>query len=345
MRRAVEKLADVPLADLQAKSAAGELNGNYFDSLVSDDLVDDLLSWMSHPKETRNRWEPGRWETLCSRCIADYGFDPARDGELVGAEKLGLQPKAVWKTAWKRYAVAPARYPGSGSVAAEGQAASEGRRFISSTPRKFWPQDNEAEEAEAAKGTPGVARRAPLATARQTLTGLEQKHGGRREWVWAKLNQSPLASAIEHLATLANVTATPLTGGTLADMVKAYTEGGWKADAAVLDALAAVTKPADQEAVNTAVAHVYKPWLRDAAELFQKRVSETPAPRPGEAAARSPYRPALVSLFADGLRYDVGQKLLACSPDERWRDSTEPSVRRAAVRDADLEARRFSGGG
>jgi hypothetical protein len=60
LRRAIEKLADAPLADLQAKSAAGELNGNYFDSLVSDDLVDDLLSWLSHPKEARNRWEPGR---------------------------------------------------------------------------------------------------------------------------------------------------------------------------------------------------------------------------------------------------------------------------------------------
>ena len=103
LRRAVEKLADAPLTDLQAKSAAGELNGNYFDSLVSDDLVDDLLSWMSQPKETRSKWESGRWETLCSRCIADYGFYPARDGELVGAEKLGMQPKAVWKTARKRY--------------------------------------------------------------------------------------------------------------------------------------------------------------------------------------------------------------------------------------------------
>ena len=106
------------------------------------------------------------------------------------------------------------------------------------------------------------------------------------------------------------MTATPLTGGTLADMVKAYTEGGWKADAAVLDALAAVTKPADQEAVNTAVAHVYKPWLRDAAELFQKRVSETPLP--GREKPRLDSVPSgTCVLFADGLRYDVGQKFLA----------------------------------
>ena len=309
LRRAVEKLADAPLTDLQSKSAAGELNGNYFDSLVSDDLVDDLLSWMSHPKEARNKWEPGRWETLCSRCIADYGFDPARDGELFGAEKLGMQPKPVWKTAWKRYAVAPARYPGLEALLRKAKPQPKGGASLFINADEFWPQDNEAEEAELRKELVELSS-APLATARQTLTSLEQKHGCRREWVWAKLNHSPLAAAIQYLATLASVTTTPLTGGTLADMVKTYTDGGWKADAAVLDALAAVTKTADQEAVNTAVAHVYKPWLRDAAELFQKRASESPLP--GREKPRLDSVPAgTCVLFADGLRYDVGQKFLA----------------------------------
>jgi len=307
LRRALEKLADAPLADLQTKSAAGELNGHYFDSLVSDDLVDDLLSWLSHPKETRNRWEPGRWETLCSRCLADYGFDPARDGELVGAEKLGTQPKAVWKTAWKRYAVAPARYPGLESLLRKAKPSSKGSLFVH--PEEFWPQDNEAEEAQLRKGLLELAS-APVASDRQTLIGLEQEHGERRKWVWAKLSQSPLASAIDHLATLAAVTTTPLTGGTLADMVKAYTEGGWKADAAALDALAMVTKPGDLEVVTTAVARVYQPWLRDAAELFQKRVAESPLPG-REQARLDAVPPGTCILFADGLRYDVGQKFLA----------------------------------
>ena len=136
---------------MQAKSAAGELNGNYFDSLVSDDLVDDLLSWMSQPKETRGRWEPGRWETLCSRCIADYGFDPARDGELVGAEKLGTQPKAGrGRRRGSAIAVAPARYPGLEALLQEGQAARR-RGRCSVHAEEFWPQDNEAEEAELRK--------------------------------------------------------------------------------------------------------------------------------------------------------------------------------------------------
>jgi hypothetical protein len=306
LRRALEKLADAPLADLQAKSAAGELNGHYFDSLVSDDLVDDLLSWMSHPKQARGYWEPGRWETLCSRCLADYGFDPSRDGELVGAEKLGTQPKAAWRTAWKRYAAAPARYPGLEALLRKARPSSKGSLFIH--PEESWPQDNEAEEAELRKELLELAS-VPAAVARRSMIALEQKHGPRRGWVWARLNQSPLASAIQHLATIASVTATPMTGATLADMVKAYTQGGWKADATVLDALAGVVRPADQEAVNAAIAHVYQPWLRDAAELFQERVRADPLPG-REKARLDAVPPGACLLFADGLRYDVGQKLL-----------------------------------
>ena len=93
-------------------------------------------------------------------------------------------------------------------------------------------------------------------------------------------------------------------------MVKAYTDGGWKADAAVLDALAAVAKTADREAINTVVAHIYKPWLRDAAELFQKRAAETPLPG-REKSRLDPVSPGTCVLFADGLRYDVGRKFLA----------------------------------
>lgn len=81
----------MPVAELKARSAAGELNSSFFDSLISDDPIDDLLSWMSDPKGTRDRWEPSRWETLCSRCRKDYDFDPERDGELAGAERLGVQ--------------------------------------------------------------------------------------------------------------------------------------------------------------------------------------------------------------------------------------------------------------
>jgi hypothetical protein len=308
LRRAVEKLADAPLADLQAKSAAGELNGNYFDFLVSDDLVDDLLTWMSSPKEARNHWEPGRWETLRSRCIADYGFDPALDGELVGAEKLGLQPKAVWKTAWKRYTVAPVRYPGLEALLRKAKPPVD-KALLFSNSIEFWPQDNEAEEADLRKELSGLSS-LPVTRARQALNELEQKHGPRRKWVWAKLNHAPLATAIQHLSTLASATAASPAGATLADIVNTYANEGWKADAAALDALAVATKSTDRDAINIAVAHVYKPWMRDSAELFQKRVIESPLPG-REKPKLDPVPSGTCVLFADGLRYDVGQKFMA----------------------------------
>ena len=307
IRRAVKKLAEVPVTDLQAKSSVGELNGSYFDTLVSDDPVDDLLSWLADPTGVKSRWEGGRWETLCSRCLADYGFDPARDGELVGAEKLGTQPKAVWKTAWKRFEAAPARYAGLTELLRRAKPTPKGGVLFGDVD-EWWPQDNEAEEDTLRKELLDLPSE-PVAKARKSLLALEVKHGLRREWVWAKLNRSPLAGAMRHLATLAEVTTTALTGATTADMVKAYTEGGWKADAAVLDALAAVTRPADQGAVQTAVAHVYAPWLRDAAELFQQRAKESPLPG-REVPRLDPVAAGTCVLFADGLRYDVGQKLL-----------------------------------
>jgi hypothetical protein len=307
IRRAVEKLADVPLDDIRARSAVGELNSGYFDSLVIDDLVDDLLSWLSDPKGARGRWEPGRWETLCSRCVADYGLDPVRDGELAGAEKLGTQPKSAWKTAWKRFAAAPLCYPGLEGVLRRAKPQRKGMLPFDQG-EEVWPQDNEAEEAALRQALLEIPS-GPVAAARTTLLELEGKHRHRRGWVWAKLNRSPLAQAVEHLATLAGATVTPLTGATTADMAKAYTEGGWRADGAVLDALAAVTLPADREAVNSAVAHVYAPWLRDAAELFQRRAKD--APLPGRGTPRlGDVSPGTCVLFADGLRYDIGQKLL-----------------------------------
>ena len=166
------------------------------------------------PKETRNRWEPGRWETLCSRCIADYGFDPARDGELVGAEKLGMQAKTVWKTAWKRFAavarpVIPACLnllrkakpkPKPGDLLGNGSRRSTGPR--TTRPRKPTCGRNCSRFATE-----------PVAKARQTLIGLEQKHGMPTGLGLGQAEPVPAGSAIQHLATLAERDDSPADRG------------------------------------------------------------------------------------------------------------------------------------
>jgi len=115
--------------------------------------------------------------------------------------------------------------------------------------------------------------------------------------------------------TLAEATKTALGGATPEAMARAYTEGGWRADAAVLESLTCVKAHEDVEAVCTAMRTVYRPWLEEAARRFQELVNEYPLPGcavyPASTAITEPTRAesGCVILFADGLRFDVGQKL------------------------------------
>ena len=93
-------------------------------------------------------------------------------------------------------------------------------------------------------------------------------------------------------------------------MAKLYADSGWRSDAAALDAMASATSVVDSNAINGVVQHLYAPWLRDAAELFQDRAKATPIPgrkhsRLGEVSSST------CVMFVDGLRMDVGQKLRA----------------------------------
>jgi hypothetical protein len=307
IRRALGKLLDVPVIDLRARAAHGPLESEDFDAFISDDPVDDLLTWLSDPKVARERWDTSEWDTLCSRCKSDYGFDPVKDGELVGAERLGAPAKPPWQTAWKRFAAMPSRYPGLVDLLRQAKPSSLSGDLLASLPSEAWPQDNEAEEAELRQALDALAA-SPVVQARVQLCDLEQKHGLRRSWVWAKLGRAPLAYAIHHLSRMAEVTRTPLTGASTADLIEAYTTQGWRADAAVLDSLATVTSHDDRAAVCVAIRHAYVPWLRDAAELFQQRLAAMPLP--GRDSPRLDDVPVgTCLLFVDGLRFDVGQKL------------------------------------
>ena len=130
--------------------------------------------------------------------------------------------------------------------------------------------------------------------ARKRVIALEEEHGERRGWVWAKLGWAPLANALEHLAAIAALTARELGGASAADMAKLYAAGAWRVDAAALRGMAAVRSAADAQAVSRALDAVYRPWLETAAQRLQKLVEETPlrAPAAGTGGKRRAPRPA-----------------------------------------------------
>jgi len=144
---------------------------------------------------------------------------------------------------------------------------------------------------------------------RAAIHDLEQEHAPRRTWVWAMLGRSPLAMALSYLTALATETERPLGGTSLAEVTKAYTEWGWKADAAVIDALAAVEQAEDVAAVKAVITALYRPWLEHAATAMQKIVfADHPSQTYHVESLPEPANGTCI-LFCDGLRYDIGQRL------------------------------------
>src|SRR5437867_3873358 len=103
---------------------------------------------------------------------------------------------------------------------------------------EVWPGINEGEERKLQKALESLVDR-PQDEVIQRVTALEQQHAGRRGYPWQKLGLSPLATALEPLAQLANLcTAAP--GAPTPDAyAEYYARSGWRVDAAALATMAA----------------------------------------------------------------------------------------------------------
>ena len=326
LRRALIPLADQPVAGLRGR----RLQAADFDELLNPDQISALLRWLNDPAGVRSACEADAWGAFRSGCRERFGFDPETDGALVGAEKLGGQA-GNWQTAWHRFAESPRSYHDLLTLLRQARPANANDLFFN---RSAWPQDNEAMEAELREALSALADR-PAPEARGAIARLEQTHRERRGWVWAQLGEARLAQAVEPLATLARVTERALGGVTPQEIVEQHASGLWQADGAALDALAVVEEPQDVAAVTAAVRATYRPWLEAGAEHCQQAVKRYGLPGP-PTPATSPPQPGTCLLFADGLRFDVGQKLKAKLVERglavggAWAIAAFPSVTAAA---------------
>jgi hypothetical protein len=162
---------------------------------------------------------------------------------------------------------------------------------------------------------------------------LEKIHAKRRDWVWVELGMAPLAVALKHLALLSETCAKPVAGGALDDLVSAHLNGGWCADAAVIDALGLVEKKEDTEAVHAVIRAIYAPWLESCATTFQRLAKPMCAAIQSKAPAQvSDITKGTVVLFADGLRFDLAHQLKSRLVDRGlqfelgWRWTALPTV-------------------
>ena len=299
MLGALPELATTSIRLLEGR----RLEANDFDALFSDDPVRDLLLWLSDSESALAGWEFGRRSAFASRCKSEFDFDPNKDGALVAAERLGRR-EGSWGAVWSRFAESPALYPGLPELL---RKAMPNDLFVEQP--SSWPRNNEKGEEELRRALVALEGKAPSA-AREEVLELEKTHGPRREWVWAKLDQAPLANALPHLAEVAERTSREFGGASPAEMAAQYAAGAWKTDAAALSGFAEVSSTADATAVSLALNAIYRPWLGAAARHLQALTDREPLPRHGEQDGDDVrVGSGAVILFADGLRLDVSRRL------------------------------------
>ncbi len=299
---ALPRLLNEALDDLQGR----HLDADAFNTLLTGgDPVRDLLTWLSQPTAMRQKWPANEWQAFCQVCDSQYGIHPERHSVLEALERLATR-QGAWKTVWGRFSEAPQRYTGIIDQLRQMPPPDLGL-FPEPDEMEPWPQLNTRQEDALYRALCDLGDM-PAHQARERLHELDNEHGMRRDWVWAEIDESPLAMALAPLCDLARVTQVSLAGGTAEDMRLAYARDGWRADDALLHALAQVTGQREREAIFTAVRAVYLRWADEAARHLQqawqpgidglKRGEPSPHARQGECV-----------LFVDGLRLDCGKRL------------------------------------
>lgn len=329
--RALIQVSQEPLEQLRQQAP---LKAAYLNELLNPDPDRRLLEWLNDPDGERTRIETadaGAWEAFRAHCKAAYGFDPVKDGELTAAAELGGR-EGRWKTLWARFADAPQNYPNLYDLLRRARPPGAVGLFEDAV----WPQDTETGESALRDALLRLAN-LPAPEARAEIIRLESQHGPRRSSVWAKLNKTPLAGALEHLNDLAEATVTGLGTGTPRALAERYTDmvgiGAWKADWSAIQALASVSIPSDHQAANTAavkaaVRAVYMPWLEAGALAFQQAIKTSEY----ETVTGVQVAPGGCLVFSDGLRFDVAVRLKALleargfKANLEWRFTALPSV-------------------
>lgn len=298
---ALPLLMDEPFDRLQKQV----LDADFFRDLVNPDPVRSLLGWLDDPHVYRGRLDDKQWTALVHQCKADFGFDPMQEGEVTAARLLGEQ-KGAWASVWKRFSETPDLYPGIPKQLRK--AGAEQMMLGGGQASEAWPQDNEAAEDQLRNRLLDFQVLTPEG-ARGEIARIDKDHAWRRRTVWASLNAAPLAFAVEQLVVLGELTAKPLEISGLEPLIDDYATRGWRADDAVVSALAAVSTTYDREAVSAAAAAMYRPWLHEAAKALQAIIGPMANSDTYKAEAPASAEKGTVALFVDGLRMDIGRRL------------------------------------
>jgi hypothetical protein len=283
-----------------------QLNADFLYSMLLRDEDRSFLEWLNKGEIFKRETNEKTWKAIVEKTKAKYKFNIETDGLITAAENLATH-NGRWQQLWERFCESPKRYP---NIPVLIRKCSLPENITSSTDQfDGWPQWNDTQEKKLCHELLSLAGTLPD-EARKKVIQLDQSHCKRRNLVWKELNESPLAISLEYLAIIASLSQKKLTAGTMGDIVKAYTDYGYKIDDSVLKSLEVLKKPEDYKAVSIAIEAMYKPWIEESALYFQKLVTndiyQFISP---EGSEPFDYQDGDCILFVDGLRYDTAKRL------------------------------------
>ncbi len=300
MLRVLPVLADVDTSALRGR----RLDADDFDKLSVTDPVRDLLRWMNGPELFEEGAAGSPWDSFRNICKSQFRFDPDTEGAPGVAAAL-LRGDAALEPVWRHFCEAPQLYPGLARRLSE--PASGNRQGLLSLDPSRNPKINQQDELDLRKQLEAIAGM-PHAAACARVLELERKHAVRREWVWARLRESPWARALVPLSRLAQFASSPVGGTTVQAAASAYADSGWQCDRAAMEALAQFHTTADTTVMAPVVRALYEPWLDKSARHFQELVAKQSGEiRKGVGLTTGERDTCL--LFVDGLRFDLAGSL------------------------------------
>ena len=284
-----------------------QLNAEWLLNLLAPNPTRDLLAWLNAPQAMQKEWGDVRWSVFCKRAKTDFGFDPVADGVLTAAEKLAKR-EGKWAAVSELYRDSYTSFPEVLTPLRTVQPPNLGL-FPDMDQLAGFPQANEQGEATL-RDALAACEALDATQARSAILAAEKEHGTRRDWLWARMGLAPLAVALQHLARLAELSATAPIGNTPTELALNYQQSGWLVDDAATRSLGSVQSKADSDAVGAAVRAVYLPWLEEAALRLQTATQSAGGMPPIDwGMDLTANEPGLCTVFVDGLRYDVAQRL------------------------------------
>ncbi|MER9746157.1 BREX-1 system phosphatase PglZ type B [Mesorhizobium sp. M0140] len=301
-----------PLEELKSK----RWDADALNALLAPDLSADMLDWMDGALDATA--DPARFTAFASIADKQLKFDPRKLSPQDAAKRLA-QREGKWTEVWSRFASGT----GYGGVVGLLGAEEPTSLFenVEAYPKQNLKGENELRDSLSKLGSLSAAE------ARTRIVEFDANHAWRRETVWAKRGEAPLAQALAFLSGIA--TAKPLPAHDGKALAESYAEDGAAVDGAAMRALAAAPRDVDRNAVSIALRAIYLPWLEEGANALQEliRVGGVKLAKP-EAANKE----ATTILFVDGLRMDLARDLrglLAAeglNVDLSWQWSGFPTV-------------------